>query len=89
MAIQAKSHAKWLIMINFLHFIYGAVALDATDSPIHMDGVIEVDEIRNSMDLHPGNRLSARRAVAHESQARIVLQNLIVAIHANTASGDV
>ena len=89
MAIQAKSHAKRLIMIDFLHLIDLAVAFDATNAAIHVHRMIEIDEIRSAMNLYPGNWLATGRAFANEGEARVVFEHLIMAIHTGAAGGNV
>jgi hypothetical protein len=66
MAIQTESHAKRLKMIDFIHFIDRPVALHTTDPPVHVDRVVEINEVRNPMDLDPGYWPAALFAFAHE-----------------------
>src|SRR5881396_3477316 len=70
-AIQAESHAQGLVMINFIHLIDLPVAFDATDPPIHMDRMIEIDVIGGAMDLNPWNRLAAGSAIPYQREPRI------------------
>ena len=48
MAIQTECHAERLGVINLIHLVDAAVAFHATDAAIHVDGVIEIDEIREA-----------------------------------------
>src|SRR5687767_12132094 len=66
MAIEAKSHVKWLRLGDFLHFIDLAMTLDTTDATRDMDGMIEVNVIRSAVNLHPRNRLTGRSALSNQ-----------------------
>src|SRR5215470_7810837 len=46
------------------HLIDAAVAADAADAPVHMDRVIEVDEVRQRVHALPANRLAGGDAGA-------------------------
>ena len=48
------------------------MTFDAADSPVDMHRMVEIDEIRHTVNLHPGDRLSAEGTLAHQSQARVV-----------------
>jgi len=82
MAIQAKTHAQRLGVPHFLHLIHPPMAGHATDAAGDMDRVVKIDVIGHLVNLHPGNGRIVRGAVADDLQARIVLQHLIVAVHA-------
>src|SRR6266516_3259328 len=43
MAIEAEGHAERLGVINLVHLVDLAVALDATDAAVHVDRVVEKD----------------------------------------------
>ena len=73
MALQAERHAERLGVIHLVHLIDPAVALDAADPAIDVNGVIEIDEVGQLVDLDPGNRPPALGAVANQFQARIIL----------------
>src|SRR5258708_7576699 len=55
MAIETKSHAEWLIMINLFHLVDWTMALNATDTAIDMDRMIEINKVGDPMNLYPGN----------------------------------
>ena len=82
MAIQTKRHAQRLRMVDFIHLIDPTMALDAADSSVDVNGVVEIDEPRHLVDLDPRNWFTGRSAFADEFESRIVLQHLAVAIHA-------
>ena len=64
MALEAKRHAEGLGMIHLIHPVNPSVALDATDAAVDVDGVIEIDEVRQLVNLHPGNRPAGRIALS-------------------------
>ena len=63
MAIEAEGHAQRLVMIDFLHLVDGAMALDAANASIHVDRMVEIRIIRHAMDLNPFDRLARGGAV--------------------------
>src|SRR5512145_2518409 len=85
MALEAKRHAQRLGMIYLHHLVDLTMAMNATDSAVHMDRMVEVNVIRNLMDLHPLNRLARGRTLANGREPRVFLEHLIVAIHAHLA----
>jgi hypothetical protein len=46
-------------MVNDLHVVDLAVARDAADAAIHVNGVVEVDVVRGFVDPNPRNRIPA------------------------------
>ncbi len=89
MTFQTERHAEWLGVIDFVHLINAAVAFDAAQTAIHMDGMIEVSEVRELVDLNPLNRLATRRTLPHQRQPRIVFEHLVVTIHAGGRGRDI
>ena len=83
MTFQTERHAERFRVIYFIHLINAPVTFHATDAARDVNGVIEINEVRHLVDLHPFNRLAARRAFTNERQTRIVFEHLIVAIHAS------
>src|SRR5206468_7398212 len=82
MAIEAEGHAERFGVINLIHLVDRAVALDATDAAIHVDRVVEKDIVRHLMDLDPGYRFARRRAFPDQFQPGTVLEHLVMAVHA-------
>jgi len=76
-------------MIHLIHPVNPSVALDATDAAVDVDGVIEIDEVRQLVNLHPGNRPAALGAFTDQRQTRIVLEHLAVAIHTGRTGRDI
>ena len=83
MAIQAEGHAQRLQLAHFVELIDLPVAMHATDPSIHVDRVVEINEVRHLVDLHPRHWRVVRHAQAHRQQARIARQHLAMAIHAH------
>ena len=54
-AFEAPTHAVRFRMVDHLHMVDIAVAGNATDPAIHVNGVIEIDVIRGLMDSDPRN----------------------------------
>ena len=59
MALEAPTHAVGFCVVDDLHVVDLAVALDATDPTIHVNGVVEVDVVRSFVDPNPRNRIPA------------------------------
>ena len=89
MAVQAEAHAERLSMPDLLHFVDFAVAMVATDAPIYMHGMVEIDVIRGFMNLDPRNRFARVVTFANEGQPRVVREDLVVAIHASGRRRDI
>ena len=82
MAIETKGHAQGLIMVNFIHLVDGPVTLDTTDAAVYVNGMIEINVVRDAVDLNPGDGDSISRAISHQRKPCVVSQHLVVTIHA-------
>ena len=89
MAVQAEAHAQRFGVIDLVHLVDRAMALDATDAAVDVDGMVEIDVIRHFVDLHPGDGLARRRAFPYQLQLGAVLQDLVVTVHAGRSGRDV
>ena len=89
MAIQAERHAQRLKMINFIHFVDRTMTFHAANPSVHVHGMIEIDKIGHAMNLNPGDGNAIGRAVPNQLQPRVILEDLIVTIHANRTGWDV
>ena len=49
-------------MINLVHLVDRAVALNTRIAPVYVDRMIEINIVRNFVHLHPGDELRARLA---------------------------
>lgn len=83
MAIEAETHAKGFGARRQRHPVYSAVALDAADSAVDMDRVIEVDVVRQLRDPLPADRSPAGKACAHRREHAGLVPQLRVAGHAD------
>ena len=88
-AFEAEGHAERLGVADLVHLVDAAVAFEATDAAVDVDGMVEVNEARQLVNLDPGHRLAALGALANQLQARIVLEHLIVTVHAGGTGGDI
>ena len=82
MALKAESHAERLRLLHLVHLMDLAMAMDAANSTIHVHGMVEVSKIGQLVNLHPGNGFACLGAFTDERQPRIILQNLVMSIHA-------
>ena len=65
------------------------MAFNTAKAAVHMDGVVKENKIRRAMNLHPTNRVTGLSALSDGGQARIVFENLVMAIEARGRGGDV
>src|SRR5579872_2360151 len=56
MAVHAPSHAQVLDLADALHGLDWTVTLLACDSSVYMRAMVEIDEVRQVVNLDPGNR---------------------------------
>ena len=89
MAIEAETHAQGLGLTNLIHLVDPSVTFHTTDAAGDMDGMVEINVIRGDVNLHPGNGGVIGGAFANDGQARIVFQDLIVAVHAGGSRGNI
>ena len=57
MAIQTKRHTEMFLMSDLVHFVNPAVALHAAYTTVNMHRVVEINVIRQLVNLHPLNGL--------------------------------
>ena len=81
-AVQAPSHGERLRAMHYFHLVNAAVTLHATHSTRDMRGVIEIGVITKLVNLDPFDGHTRFVALTHLGEARTVLMNLRVAIHA-------
>jgi hypothetical protein len=65
------------------------VAADAADPAVYMHRVVKVSKIRDLMDSDPVHRLTRFPALPYRPEFRIVILDLLVAIHARLGRRDV
>ena len=76
-------------MIDLIHFVNRPVALDTTDAAIDVHGMVEINKVRDAMNLYPRDGFSAKGALANQGEPRIVLQDLVMAVHASRTGGNI
>src|SRR5579862_3293017 len=64
------------------HSVYRSMARGAADSLIHVNAVIEVNEIRQVVNLDPADGVVGAKTIAHRLERRAGIPNLRVTIHA-------
>jgi hypothetical protein len=79
-AIKAPLHAERLGLVDLVHLVDRPVAAVAADSAVHMDRMIEVGVVGQSVNLHPGDRLARLPALADRSETGAVRKDLAVAV---------
>ena len=58
MALKTPSHRQLFGLIDFFHRIDSTVATHTAHTTIHVGGVIEVNVVRQSVNLDPWNRFA-------------------------------
>ena len=89
MAIQAPGHALWLVLVDDLHFIDGAVATVAAHATVHVNSVVEIGVVGNLVDANPVNGLTGLPTLTHRSQLRAIGLDLGMACHTGLSGRDV
>lgn len=89
MTLKAECHTQGLAVRDDLHFVNLAMALDATDTTIHVSRVIKIRIIGRLVDPDPWHRLAARVAVSNRSEQGAVGLDLVVAVHARLRSRNI
>src|ERR1700722_9513404 len=72
MAVQTPLHLQRVLLVHQRHQVYPSVAGGAPDSFVHVNFVIEVDEVRQVMDFDPGDRLAGCPTRPNRLQQRCV-----------------
>ena len=87
--LETEGHAEGFFVVNFLHLIDLAVTMNTADTPVYMDGVVEINVIGKLVDLHPGDLSAALGCIADECQPGILLEHLVVTVHARRGGGEI
>src|SRR5471030_1070652 len=82
MAVEAPFHLQRLVLRHERHAIDLAVAGGAADALVHVDAVVEVDEVWQIMDARPLDRLAGPETLAHRLEERAFREDLRMAVHA-------
>ena len=89
MTIQTPPHLERILLVNQRHLIDSAVARFAAHALLHVNTVIEIDEIRKIVNFHPRNGSVISIAGAHHFQFRAARPDLRMAVHAGLGRRDI
>src|SRR5262249_18376875 len=84
----APLHLQRALLPGERHAIDAAVASRAADALVHVNAVIEVDELGEVMDPRPLDGLPALEARSHRLEHRTVCPNLRMTVHAGLGRRD-
>jgi hypothetical protein len=87
-AVETPLHGQRRELLDARHLVDTAVAGGAADSLVHVDGVIEIDEVGEVIDAHPGDGAIAEVGSAHRVEQRSAVPDLGMAIEAFAGSGE-
>ena len=82
MAVEAPFHLQRLFLPHQRHAVHLSVARGASHAFVHVNAVVEVDEVRQIVHARPLNRAACAEAFAHRFEERAVREDLRVAVHA-------
>ena len=82
MTLEAPFHIQRRHLISERHQIDSAVTRRTADALVHVDAVIEIDEIGQIMHARPAYRLAGAPALANGFQVWRIRPDLCVAVHA-------
>ena len=75
-AVEAPLHGQRLDLLHRRHLVHPAVAGVAAHALVHVDGVVEVDEVGEVMDARPGDGAVVEVLLADERQQRALVPDL-------------
>src|SRR5205814_1453025 len=87
-AVQAPLHVKRRRLPGQRHLIDAAMAGGAADAFLHVNTVIEVDEVRKVVDAVPTQRFARAQAFANRLEHATLHPNLVMTVHANARRWD-
>jgi len=87
-AVETPFHLKRLLLHHQRHAVHLTVACGAADAFVHVDAVVEVDEVRQVVHARPLDRAVGAEAVADRLEERAVRKNLRVAVHTRLGRRD-
>lgn len=82
MAAQTPAHRQISDAHDACHLIDAPMTSRAIDPGLHVNAVVEVDEVRNIVNAFPPDRLIGLPAPAHGFELRAIEPHLAVAAHA-------
>ncbi len=87
-AVEAEAHGQRLGLLDRGHLVDAPVAGDAADALVHVDGVVEVDEVGNVVDLLPDDGLALEVAAPQRLEQRALVPDLRMAVEAQLRVGN-
>src|SRR5450631_1726809 len=78
--VEAEPHGHRGVLLDRRHLVDASVAADAADALVHVDGVVEVDELGNLVDAPPFERFVLDEALAHRLEEGALVPDLRVAV---------
>ena len=87
-AVEAPLHLQRVLLQHQRHLVDAPVAGLAADALLHVDAVVEVDEVGQVVHARPLQRLVVAEAGAHRLEDRRVRPDLRVAVHAGLGRRD-
>ena len=86
---QTESHAERLHVRDDIHLVDLAVALDARNATVHVDGVIKIGVVRRFVDPDPRNGLAGGGTLPDRREERTRRLDLVMAVHARLRRGHI
>src|SRR6202142_3072134 len=86
--IEAPAHRQRRRLFDGRHLIDTAVAAHASDTLVHVNRMVEVDELRNLVDAPPLGGLVLEEALAHRLEEGALVPNLRVAVETELRLGN-
>src|SRR5438105_11776637 len=77
-AVQAPAHGERRPLLHLRHLVDAAVAGDATHALLHVDRVVEVDEVRQLVDLVPDDGPVREETLPHRRELGALVPHLRV-----------
>src|SRR6185312_1590875 len=79
-AAETEAHGQGGVLLDRRHLVDPSVAAHAADAFVHVDGVIEIDELRHLVDAPPLDRLVLNEALANRLQELALVPDLRMAV---------
>jgi hypothetical protein len=89
MTFQAPTHAVRFRVVNDLHMVHMTVAGYAANSPVYMNGVIEINVVRGLVNADPRNRVAGLPRLPNGGKLWTEGFNLRMAVHAGLGGGNI
>src|SRR6266702_2526838 len=87
-AVEAPAHGERRHLLHGRHLIDATVTALAAHALVHVDGVVEVDEVGQPVDPHPRDGLAGEVALPDRLEPGALVPDLRVAVHAERGRRD-